>query len=131
MKINYLKSNRMKTLFKTNTILVLIFIVLSCSNEDKSEDITNDCVNKNYGVVAVNYTNLTAAHAIDITKVETGESRSKITVSGTSNDTVRLKPGNYILGISRINSAGESLDIHPSTNRTVTQCSNQVINTQI
>ena len=122
----------MKTIKTTIAILALSIFTISCSKEEsKSAELVKDCVTKNYGVITVKYLNLNFRHAIDITKVGTTVFRSKITEIGIANDTVNLKPGNYILSISRINNNGASLESHPSTNVLITQCSNQTINTQI
>jgi hypothetical protein len=54
----------MKTL-KITTIS-LISILLSCSKDDTKTEPINDCVTKNYGVITINFANLTEKHAIDV-----------------------------------------------------------------
>ncbi len=120
----------MKTSEKIITIS-LISIILSCSKEETKTDPVNDCEVKNYGIVTLNYNNLSDKHAIDITKIGATTSRSKISALGLAKDTIRLKPGSYQLSISRINSAEQAIESHPTTQSTITQCSSQVVNTQI
>lgn len=121
----------MKTYKKIVTIS-LIYLFLSCSKDETKTEPVNDCAPKNYGVVTVNYTNLSDRHAIDISKTGTsGLFRTKISMTGIARDTIRLKSGSYQLSISRINSAEQAIETHPGTQSTITQCSTQVINTQI
>lgn len=121
----------MKTSKKIITIS-LISILLSCSKEDTKTEPVNDCDTKNYGIVTVNYTNLSERHAIDISKTGTSVFfRTKISMTGLANDTIRLKPGSYQLSISRINTAELAIETHPPVQSIITQCSTQLVNTQI
>ncbi len=122
----------MKSIQTTIAILLLSIFTISCSKEDEKSAQQEDCVSKNHGIITVNYTKLTDRHAIDISKV--GDQiffKSKISGLSIAKDTVHLKPGNYIIKISRINQNNQSLEDHPSVNASVTQCSDLFINTQI
>ncbi len=126
----------MKTIQTALVILISIASFFSCSKEDETATTltVEDCKQKNYGLLTVNYSNLSANHVIDVTVVSDNpvlNTRTKISNTGVSTDTLHLKPGIYRISISRIYTNGQSLENHPVETSNISQCSTQIINTQI
>jgi hypothetical protein len=126
----------MKTIQTTALILLFTTVFFCCSKEDETTTTptVEDCKQKNYGLLTVNYSNLSANHAIDVTVVSDSpvlNTRTKTSNTGVATDTLHLKPGIYRISISRINANGQSLEDHPVVTSDISQCSTQIINTQI
>jgi hypothetical protein len=120
-----------KICFLAVTIFVSTLLFISCSkSDDKPTEPVNDCATKNYGVITVNFANLTEKHAIDVFLTSNATFiKSKIVAIGVASDTIRLKTGNYSLSVGKVNDQGAALDeVSNYPNRQVSQCSTQIIN---
>jgi hypothetical protein len=80
--------------FKMITIQFSLLFSLACSKDNSKTESVNDCVTQNFGVLTINYTNLSDCNAIDVTKVGvSGCLKLKFFAVGIAKDTIRLQLG--------------------------------------
>jgi len=112
----------MKTFKKTIFILVFTILAFACSHDDKETNGIADCETNNYGVLTVNFGSTDTKHGILITKVNTDNSRDKISNAGVSQDTVHLKPGTYNIEISSLNEQDLALESETLPSYSISKC---------
>lgn len=67
-------------------------ILISCSKDNSNDIQSTDCVDKNYGVVEIVFSDLIEKHGILTTEVGTSNGRNKIVNAAVLSDAIRLKP---------------------------------------